>query len=274
MAEWRRALRDVRERLKLSRSEAARISGVTADTIKSYELGRRKPSRHHLAAVLTAYRLNHVEQREILGGAGFVGEDRAQTGGVHFNWYDAEEAEAEAQRHPWPAFVLDEFSRVVAANDAAQALWGVDLRHEFTNPVERNLLSVASMPRFADRCINWDEAIGIILSVFKAHDWAPEQVEDPGPYFAAVMEHFLKGDPKYVGRFFKLWESAPATWEKKERWCYPVVWDEPGIGVMRFDAMATPASHPDGLAFNDWIPLDAETWTALEAVKARAIRRD
>lgn len=32
--------------------------------------------------------------------------------------------------------------------------------------------------------------------------------------------------------------------------------------------------HHDGLVFTDWIPLDASTWTALEAVKARAIRRD
>jgi transcriptional regulator with XRE-family HTH domain len=70
MDEWRRALRDARERLGLSRDEAACLSGVSMNTVKSYELGRRRPLRHHLGAVLTAYRLNREEQRPILEGAG------------------------------------------------------------------------------------------------------------------------------------------------------------------------------------------------------------
>jgi transcriptional regulator with XRE-family HTH domain len=157
MDEWRRALREARERLGLSRDEAARLSGVSMNTVKSYELGRRRPLRHHLGAVLTAYRLNREEQRPILEGAGFVANDGWEGDGSGHLWHSAEEAEAEVQRHDWPAFVLDEFVRVVAANDAAQRLWGVDLRHEFTSSVDRNLLSVASNPRFADRCVNWDK---------------------------------------------------------------------------------------------------------------------
>ena len=106
-----------------------------------------------------------------------------------------------------------------------------DLQVEFADPIDRNLLSVASNPRFADRCLNWDEAIGAIVAVFKAHDWSPEHVEDPGPYFAGVMERFLQGDPKYVRRFLDVWESAPSSWNKKVRWTYPIVWNEPGVGV-------------------------------------------
>ena len=270
MEEWRIQLRQARQHLRLSREAASRLSDVPAGTIKTYELGRRRPPQAKLVALLSAYRLNREQERRILEGAGFVSDGHREASAGNHNWHNAEEAEAEVQRHPWPAYVIDEFSRVVAANDAVQSLWGVDLRHEFTSPVERNLLSVASNPRFADRCVNWDEAIGTILSVFKAHDWAPERVEDPGPYFAAVMEHFMKGDPKYVARFLKLWEAAPSTWDKKARWSFPVVWDEPGIGVMRFTSIASPANDPDGLAFNDWIPLDAETWAVLEQVKARA----
>ena len=269
MEEWRIQLRHARQHLRLSREAASRLSDVPAGTIKTYEIGRRRPPHAKLTALLTAYRLNRDEQRRILEGAGFASDGQPEAAAGNHIWHTAEEAEAEVQRHAWPAYVIDEFSRVVAANDAVQCLWGVDLRHEFASPVERNLLSVASNPRFADRCINWDEAIGTILSVFKAHDWAPERVEDPGPYFAAVLEHFMKGDPKYVARFLKLWESAPSTWDKKARWTFPVVWDEPGIGVMRFTSIASPANDPDGLAFNDWIPLDAETWQRLEQVKGR-----
>jgi hypothetical protein len=38
---------------------------------------------------------------------------------------------------------------------------------------------------------------------------------------------------------------------------------------MRFLAQMTTCSMPDGSAFNDWHPIDAETWTVLERVKAR-----
>ena len=41
---------------------------------------------------------------------------------------------------------------------------------------------------------------------------------------------------------------------------------------MRFHAIVSTASEPDGLAINDWIPLDAESWSVLEAVKARGCR--
>ena len=269
MDEWRRAIRDVRERLKLSRDDAARLGGVSENTVKSYKLGRRRPSRHHLGALLTGYQLNHEERRSILEGAGFVGDDRSAAENAVRIYFTAEQAVADVQRRPWPAFVLDEFSRVVGANDAVQRLWGVDLRYEFTSPVERNLLSVASNPRFADRFVNWDEALRLILSVFKAHDWAPGRIEDPAPYFAAVLEHFMKGDPKYVARFIKLWAEAPAVWNNTERFTYPVVWDEPGIGIMRFESLSSSASDPDGLAFNDWIPVDAATWLRLEQLKAR-----
>jgi transcriptional regulator with XRE-family HTH domain len=269
MDDWRAQLRQAREHLGLSREDAGRLSGVGASTIKTYELGRRRPPHAKLTALLTAYRLNREEQRHILEGAGFVSDDHPEAAAGNHNWHSAAEAEAEVQRHGWPAFVLDEFVRVVAANDAAQRLWGVDLRHEFTSPVDRNMLSVASNPRFADRCVNWDEAIGIIVAPFKAHDWAPERVEQPGPYFAAVLDQFMRGDKSYVTRFLKAWEGAPSTWRNKARFTYPVVWNEPGIGVLRFESIASPANDPDGLAFNDWIPLDAATWEGLERLKAR-----
>jgi hypothetical protein len=47
---------------------------------------------------------------------------------------------------------------------------------------------------------------------------------------------------------------------------YPVVWNEPGIGRISFRAVVTTANEPAGLAFNDWIPADAESWEHLEAV--------
>jgi len=69
-------------------------------------------------------------------------------------------------------------------------------------------------------------------------------------------------DPKYITRFLTLFEKVePAT--GTIRWSYPVVWNEPGVGEMRFHCFASSANEEDGLSFQDWIPLDASIWEAL-----------
>jgi len=268
MEEWRTRVTAARKAVGLTRREMAERARLSSATIKAYETGSRHPSREHLTAILNALCLEHVERRRIMTSAGFAADDRLSPAHYATQAYQPDEAVAETERHPWPAFVTDEFARVVGANRVVQRLWGVDLRYEYTDPVERNLLSVASDPRFADRCVNWDEAVGIIVAVFKAHDWAPAQLERPGPYFAAVMEHFLKGDPKYVARFLDVWQRTPSEWGRKIRWSYPIVWDQPGVGILRFECLMSLASDSDGLAFNDWIPLGSESWSALERLMA------
>ena len=133
-----------------------------------------------------------------------------------------------------------------------------------TGPGEHNLLSVASDPRFGGKIANWDEAVGIGVSILKAHGL--EEPEESSGYFASVMKHLSESDPKYVARFLNVWQNTPAR-DAKCRWHYPVVWEEPELGRLRFRVVVNTASEPDGLAFNDWIPLDAPTWDALERLK-------
>jgi len=42
----------------------------------------------------------------------------------------------------------------------------------------------------------------------------------------------------------------------------------PGYPPCRFLAMSATANEWEGLAFHDWIPVDAQTWEVLEALKA------
>lgn len=79
-----------------------------------------------------------------------------------------------------------------------------------------------------------------------------------------MLERFLKGDPKYVSRFLEIWQAAPGGTHRRIRWTYPITWSIPGVGNMRFRGVANPANERDGLTFNEWIPLDADTWVALE----------
>lgn len=268
MDDWRRLLIQARRLVGVSRQQLADLANLSAETLKSYELGPRRPSRARLTAILDALKLERGARNDILAAAGFVPDGLMLIPGEPRGGFNHEEAAALIDTLRWPAFVLDEFVTVVAANEAAQRLWGVDLRNEFADPVDRNLLSVATNPRFADRCVNWDEAISTVMSVFKRKEWGHlEQLDDPSPIFGAVLERFLAGKPEYVTRLAQVWERTPSTrWDRKMRWSYPVVWKDPQAGVMRFDCTVTVASHADSTNFNDWIPVGPESWAALDRV--------
>ncbi len=268
MDDWRRLLIQARRSVGVSRQQLAELADLSADTLKSYELGPRRPSRARLTAILDALKIERGARNDILAAAGFVPDGLMLVPGEPRGGFSHEEAAALIDTLRWPAFVLDEFVTVVAANEAAQRLWVVDLRTEFADPVDRNLLSVATNPRFADRCLNWDDAISTVMSVFKRKEWGHlEELDDPSPIFAAVLQRFLAGKPEYVTRLAQLWDRTPSTrWDRKMRWSYPVVWKDPEAGVMRFECTVTVASHADSTNFNDWIPLGAESWAALDRV--------
>lgn len=265
---WSHHLRSAREEMGLSRSAAAELAGVSAETIKGYELGRRKPSRELLEQILTALGIEHAERNLILTDAGFVGTTTQFPPEVAPDYYfTLDQAMQEIGRAPWPACIVNDRMDVLSANRLAQTLWDVDLERELTGPGERNLLSVASTPHFAESVENWDEAIGVAVAILKGHHrGGVSEPEDSSGYFASVMQHFLEGDPKYVARFLTAWQETPAR-TPKCRWDFPVAWRDEDLGTLRFRVTISVASELDGLAFNDWIPLDAPTWEALEGLK-------
>jgi transcriptional regulator with XRE-family HTH domain len=266
--DWHQRLRDAREDVHLTREELGDMAGVSPETIKSYELAQRQPSRGLLIALLDALKLERTSRNAILMQAGFA-PDGWVLGPEGYPTYlfQLEDAIVYVQQRKWPAFVLNEALDVVGLNPICEKLWDIDFEREFLAPLDRNLLVVSSNPRFADK-VNWDGMVSVAIGVFKGHHRGPEDVERPSPLFGEILSRFMEGDPRYVTRFFELWQSVPAT-EPKIRWSYPVVWTEPGLGVLRFESVVNQASEPDGLAFNDWIPLDARTWDALERVRGR-----
>jgi len=265
-------LTEARTRLGLSQAELAARAHVSLASVKSYEQGRRHPSRPYLVAMLDALQIDRGWRNEILSAAGFSPDGLAVRPHNIEEWqFSGLEADKEIATYAWPSFVLTERMEVIAANAVAQALWGVDLRREFVDPIERNLISVASNPRFADRISNWDEAMETVAAMAKGFHRTDETLEDPSPYLRAVLERFLAGDPRYVQRLAKAWERATFTrTQQRVRWSYAVDWDEPDIGPMRFRCLVSTMSEIDGLAVNDWIPRDAESWTNLDRLKHRA----
>lgn len=263
--QWSLDLRHIREELGLSRNDVSKLSGVSIETIKAYESGRRRPSREMLESILDALNVQAIERNRIVTGAGYVAGATLFPPDVQPDYFfTREQAAAEIERSLWPACVVNDVMDVLAANSIAQLLWDIDFDRELTGLGERNLLSVASTPRFAERVPNWDEAVSTAVAIMKER--GVDEPEDSGGYFAAVMQNFLKGEPRYVARFLNVWQNTPPS-RAKCRWDFPIVWEEPGIGQLNFRVVVNTASEPDGLSFNDWLPLDAQTWEALERLR-------
>lgn len=260
-------LASARTRLGLTQADLAGRSHVSANTIKAYEAGRRHPSRPYLAALLDALKIGREERNRITEDAGYA-SDGYQIGPWVYGefMFAQDEAAAFIEQYEWPAFLLAEMMDVTAANAAAQRLWRVDLTKEFLGPGDRNVLAVASDPRFGGRCTNLPEILRIMASVFKGHHRGAETLDDPSPVLASILERFMTGDPAYLQVLLRAWQDAvPRT--PKIRWEYPIVWADPDVGALRFRCLVTAASEPDGVSFNDWIPLDAATWEGLRRLK-------
>lgn len=269
---WRRKLRNVRERLGLSQREVAERAGVSPETVRGYETGRRRPTRERLSELLDAMPAAAHERKEILEGAGFSAPRTMFPAAEYPDFFfSIDEAQSEVELGAWPAFVLDSAFELVAANAAVQALWGIDFEAEraVRTAAQMNLLAVASERRFADRMVNWDECVATLAVVFKGRPSNPASLDEPDPYFSEVLAAFADGDPAFLARLVRVWIATPAR-GAKVRWSYRVVWRDDEFGEMRFHCVVSTASDPGGLGFNDWHPVDAETWSVLEQVKRRA----
>ncbi len=129
---WSQRLQAARKALNISRVELATRAGMSAQTVKAYELGLRRPSRLLLTALLDTLKLDRSVRNEVLEAVGFapdgrlLGPDRAP------NYvFTTDEALEHIEALPWPAFVFNDVIEVVVANKMAQQIWGVDLETEF-----------------------------------------------------------------------------------------------------------------------------------------------
>jgi transcriptional regulator with XRE-family HTH domain len=243
---------------------------LSSETIRKYESGRRNPRREHLESLLRVLDVPQADANEILGGAGFS-HPRTLFPSERFPGYffSVYELHGYVNQVSWPEFVTNNYAELIAANRAAQDFWGIDLEKERTRRTraQMNLLSVAAEQKFAQRVLNWDECVRTLVSVFKGLPQGEESIESPGAYFEEVLGEFARIEPSLVTRLLSLWTETPAS-SPKVRWTYKVIWDAGSLDLLNFHCIVTTASEPDGLAFNDWIPVDATTWSALEELKA------
>jgi transcriptional regulator with XRE-family HTH domain len=271
--EWRSILRDTRVRLGVTQAQLGKQIGVSKETIRGYETRTTRPSRERLEALIFALKIPNAVANEIRESAGYTLLKTVHRGPhEQHRYYTLEELDAVVETVPWPEFVVNDATEVVAANAAVQALWHIDFAHERSvrTRAQMNLLAVASDIQFADRVKNWEECVGILISMFKADIPEPLSLDNPSPYFEEVIKEFIKGDPAFLSRLFDVWTRTEPM-EGKIRWTYPVVWDDPTVGEMHFLATVSLANEEHSTFFNDWIPVDAETWQRLASSSRRSL---
>jgi transcriptional regulator with XRE-family HTH domain len=265
---WRELLRSERLRLGLSQVQVGALVGVSPETIRKYESGGRTPGHSRLVRIVSALQLSQRQSRAILRGAGFAPADTLfPAEGYPDYYFTVPQLRAAVEQVPWPQFVTNDLAEVVAANRAAQVLWGIDLAAELArrSRAQLNLLAVAAERHFAERVANWSECLTILAGIFKGRPREPIVLEDPGAFFAEVLEAYVTNDPGAIPQLVAAWESTPPQ-AAKVRWSYPLRWREPGISEIAFLALVSVASEPDGLWFNDWIPVDVMSHGRLDAV--------
>lgn len=265
---WFDQLRILREKGGLSRTWLAQRSAVSVSSIKAYETGLRHPSRSSLSNLLDALSADAFTRQEILVAAGFAPDNRSPAERLADEWFRLEDASVEIAPLQHPACVTTELFEVVAANPVIQRVWEVDLHRELDGPFERGFLSMLSTPRFADRLLNWEEALSVAVAVVKGH-YGGEAALEPSrhPYLAAAVQHLLNGSPEYVQKFLGLWMSVTGK-KFRTRLSYPVVWNHSELGPLRFMAVTGPANRQPSLWFNDWVPMDAHTVTSIAHLHA------
>jgi transcriptional regulator with XRE-family HTH domain len=168
--DWRPRLRRARRDLHINLKDVAAATGLSYETLRGYENGRRRPTRDNLIRVLDAMDVPYIEANEILNDAGFAGRrTRFPEDEFPSYYFSRNELASAVETVGWPQFVVGNLMEVCAANTAAQALWGVDFEYEqrTRTRAQMTLLSVASDHHFADRLGNWDEVLRTMAGLFK-----------------------------------------------------------------------------------------------------------
>lgn len=98
--------------------------------------------------------------------------------------------------------------------------------------------------------------------MWKGHHRGPESLEEASPYFQRLIDEFSQGDPEYVRRFLDLWDRTPPR-EPDVCTHYRIVWQEDAVGEMRFLGVLELINLWESLGWNDWVPIDTESWDRL-----------
>jgi transcriptional regulator with XRE-family HTH domain len=260
METWNELLREAREATRLSRKALAELAGVSADTIFSYERGRRYPRRDTVLRLTRTMKLDAAKTNAILEAAGLEPEPSEWVVKAVIAHRPLAELPGELASYDWPCFATNERFEIVAWNEPAICVSEIDFPRELPELPQRNLLRLAATRHIRERLLNYDEAVGRILGLLKFHHRDLAALGEALPQFQTVVADIVERDGDSLPRLLQLWDSAPTAVADPSRIIYPVTWRHGDGTLLRFHCTVTPWSEFDGVGMHDWHPADAATW--------------
>ena len=253
MADWYVLLRCARRDLGLSPAYLAERAGVSEASVRAYEMGRRHPTREHLAEMLNYLRLDRRSRNEVLIAAGFAPDAIDMPDGS----LSRRDAAHLVHERPWPAFVLNEVMEIVASNRIGGRLMGLT-RHDLDDRVERNVLVIAARVVAApttDQMRDWGVVARRVIARMKAVGVGT--LDDPDPYFAAILERIARGGRGLVREFAAQWEETQPEGQPSVSWSYPARWTLRDGRTLNLHCVAARVNSRDPIEIHDLIPADA-----------------
>lgn len=271
--DWRTALRAARRERRISLRVVAEHSGLSVQAVRSYEIGRRHPKRDGLLKILALLQLTAADANAILEQAGFAPEPGLYPPHEFPQYaFRVEELQRFLDKRPWPAIATDDAIRVLAVNRTMQALWRIDFSRERRRR-DRDAMTLFHLIgdlKLLDRIANWPDFLRTAASLNKGRPLRAAMTS-PERRLGSI-EAMAGGDPALTKRMREIWAKAKPAPQRIQA-DFPIVWSDPDHGEMHFRSVVSVASAADRLDFRDWHPTDAQTWHALEALRAGAKRR-
>lgn len=262
---WNAELRAARESRGLSREELADLADLSFDSLRSYELGRRRPTRAHLSRLLKHLKLDAPARNRILVDAGFASDaplERFPEPNIPMK-----EAVRLVRDRPWPAFLLNRRAEVLAISGPAERLLGVSDEGLQLFGRRRSILTATTRRVLASHVENWSDAVPGMIALFKSAVPEEPSLDAPGPYLKAVLNQVTAGDPVLIARFTKLWETTPPFRGRMTGLVYPTTWNT-AAGKIRLRCLVNCLNTDVGLYSHNFMPSDAASHHLLEKLLA------
>ena len=264
MPDWNKRLRAARRDLGLRPADLAARAGVSEASVRAYETGRRHPTREHLSWIMECLRLDRQTRNELFIDAGLAPD------AVDAQEWSLTRRDVNRLLHdrPWPAYAVNEVMEVLAGSRAGMRLAGITPK-DLEDRVERNVVViaadvVAARPQgmrdwgiIAQRAIGRMKAAGV------------GTVDNPDPYFAALLDRIGRRGPNLLHEFTAQWEATSPESDVLVSRSFPAQWTLRSGAVLRLHCLATRVSVEDQIEIFDLIPADAESAGLLERVVAR-----
>ena len=248
-------LRTLRQRAGLTQAQLAAAAELSADSIASYEEGRRRPDARGVERLGGGLALGNGEYNDLRVAAGLRPMPSGLEAALRKFRAPAETLWDEVQESPWVTLVLNERREIVAWNGLANSVSDRDLGE--LDQFHRSVFRMAATDHYERHLVNWDQLIGRLIALFRQEgsDLAQQEV---AAFVEAVVASITKEDPRFLPRIFDLFVKAE-PWDDYSRNIHPVHWRLDDGTELRFQGAFADWSQYDGLWAFDWHAADAET---------------